>query len=569
VTRSSAGFSLIELMVAVTLGLLLTVALISVFVGSRSAYQSTTGVASLADEGRFVLDTISQQARGAGFMGCTAASDSNTNGTTTYSVIDAVLNEGASSLAYDFQFGVGGYEATGTGAAGAFTIPATPTAGALASGWTPNLDPAFTAATNEQVQGSDVLVLRSSLPQSTPVYTTAAAAQGAGSLTVSSAGNLQPGQLAVVSDCSHAVPFQISSVTAGTPATINFGGSTGPPGNASAALPQEFSAGALVYPLTTTVFYIGVGADGDSALRRLDLQNGMVGAAIFTDSEVVEDVENMQILYGLDTPSGTSYVTADQVPDFTEVVSLEIAVLVASPPGSTTAPATARTFNLLGTTVTAPKDTRLRRVFEKTIGLRNDLHWTLVMNRRSSPHGRGGSRGAVLVVALILLLVLTLIGVTAARMQTAQEGMARNDDNHQLAFQAAEAALRDGEALISQYSPGAFLADNNGLYNLSQELQAATPASVADTINWNSPGTQSMSYSGAPLNGVPQSPQTAQIIIESLPPAAVSGQQLNSNGYSGSSSTQYAAYRVTVHAEGADSSSSVTLQGIISSMPAQ
>jgi hypothetical protein len=99
-----------------------------------------------------------------------------------------------------------------------------------------------------------------------------------------------------------------------------------------------------------------------------------VGANIFTDSEVVEDVENMQILYGLNTSSGTSYVTADQVPDFTEVVSVEVAVLVASPTGSVAAPATAQTFNLLGTTVTAPKDTRLRRVFVKTIGIRNDLH---------------------------------------------------------------------------------------------------------------------------------------------------------------------------------------------------
>jgi type IV pilus assembly protein PilW len=155
---------------------------------------------------------------------------------------------------------------------------------------------------------------------------------------------------------------------------VSFGGAAGPPGNATTALPVDFPSGALVYPLTTTVFYIGVGADGDSALRRLDLTGGMVGATIFTDSEVVDDVENMQVLYGVDTTGAgapTEYVTADQVPDFNSVVSLEIAVLVASPPGGQTVPAAAPTFNLLGTTVTAPKDTRLRRVFEKTIGLRD------------------------------------------------------------------------------------------------------------------------------------------------------------------------------------------------------
>lgn len=372
--RLNSGFSLIELMVAVTLGLMLTLALISVFVGTRQAYQSTTGVASLADEGRFALHTIAEMARGAGYIGCTPAAETNVNGVVSNTVDNAVLNSGGAPLAYDFQLGVGGYEATGTAPGDTFTVSATPASGAPAGDWTPNLDPAFTGATSEEVKGNDVLVLRSSLPQSTPVYTTTATAAGASSLAVSSAGNLQPNELAVISDCTKAVPFQISGVTGGTPATINFGGSTGPPGNALTALPVGFSSGALVYPLTTTVFYIGVGADGDSALRRLDLLNAQVAPTIFTDSEVVEDVENMQILYGLNTSSGTAYVTANQVPDFTEVMSVEIAVLVASPTGSVPAPTTAQTFNLLGTMISAPKDTRLRRVFVKTIGIRNDLH---------------------------------------------------------------------------------------------------------------------------------------------------------------------------------------------------
>jgi type IV pilus assembly protein PilX len=183
--------------------------------------------------------------------------------------------------------------------------------------------------------------------------------------------------------------------------------------------------------------------------------------------------------------------------------------------------------------------------------------------RASAP---AGSRGAILVVALILLLVLTLIGVTAARLQTAQEGMARNDDNHQLALQSAEAALRDGQALIAMHGQGDFLADNNGLYNLSQELQTNS-ASVADTINWTSPGTQSMQYSGAALGNIPQAPQPAQIVIENLPPVAVPGSPLNGSGYG--VNPQWQVYRVTAHAEGGDSSSNVTLQTIISSMPVQ
>lgn len=59
-------------------------------------------------------------------------------------------------------------------------------------------------------------------------------------------------------------------------------------------------------------------------------------------------------------------------------------------------------------------------------------------------------RGAVLAVSLILLLVLTLLGVTAMQSTMLQERMAGNAREISMAFQAAEAALRDGEnALIA------------------------------------------------------------------------------------------------------------------------
>lgn len=59
-------------------------------------------------------------------------------------------------------------------------------------------------------------------------------------------------------------------------------------------------------------------------------------------------------------------------------------------------------------------------------------------------------RGVVLAVSLILLLVLTLLGVTAMQSTVLQERMAGNAREISMAFQAAEAALRDGEnALIA------------------------------------------------------------------------------------------------------------------------
>jgi len=54
-------------------------------------------------------------------------------------------------------------------------------------------------------------------------------------------------------------------------------------------------------------------------------------------------------------------------------------------------------------------------------------------------------RGVVLIVSLILLMILTLIGVTAMQTSSLEERMAGNALDKHLAFQAAEAALRAAE----------------------------------------------------------------------------------------------------------------------------
>jgi type IV pilus assembly protein PilX len=190
------------------------------------------------------------------------------------------------------------------------------------------------------------------------------------------------------------------------------------------------------------------------------------------------------------------------------------------------------------------------------------------MRRPAFSFDRARQRGAVLFVSLILLLILTLIGVTAARMQTVEERMAQNDDNHQLAVQAAEAALRYSETLLwgGIYSTPNFAANANGLYQLQTEVQAAvgssTPAqaSIVDSINWSSPGTQTMAYAGPVLSNAPVPPQATQIVIESLPPVARAGDPICTASYG--QEQVCSVYRITAHAVGGDSTSAATLQSI-------
>ena len=94
---------------------------------------------------------------------------------------------------------------------------------------------------------------------------------------------------------------------------------------------------------------------------------------------------------------------------------------------------------------------------------------TAVLARR--PRGRldracpARQSGMVLVVSLMLLVVLTLLGLSSMNMTSLQEKMAANSQQSMAALQAAESALADGLD-----NPGAISPD------------CASPATIGDTI---------------------------------------------------------------------------------------
>ncbi|MGY6587094.1 MAG: pilus assembly PilX family protein [Wenzhouxiangella sp.] len=65
-----------------------------------------------------------------------------------------------------------------------------------------------------------------------------------------------------------------------------------------------------------------------------------------------------------------------------------------------------------------------------------------------------GQRGSALLVALIFLLILTLLGLAAANTSIMQERMASNVSEYNIAFQNAEAVLREVEFRLRQPVPG-------------------------------------------------------------------------------------------------------------------
>lgn len=73
------------------------------------------------------------------------------------------------------------------------------------------------------------------------------------------------------------------------------------------------------------------------------------------------------------------------------------------------------------------------------------------IRRRQSLGGCGRQQGVVLFVALVFLVMLTVIGISLFGTTTGEEKMARNYRDYNLAFQAAESALRDAEIRITGY----------------------------------------------------------------------------------------------------------------------
>jgi type IV pilus assembly protein PilX len=127
----------------------------------------------------------------------------------------------------------------------------------------------------------------------------------------------------------------------------------------------------------------------------------------------------------------------------------------------------------------------------------------------SRPHPGSAQRGVVLIVALVALLMMTMIGVTAMRDTGFQERMSGNLRDRNLAFQAAEAALRTGESwLVNNATTATFAVriddpaswngssspTSTGTATLSAGQVAANPAFHVGSPRWIEP-------LGAPCDG--------------------------------------------------------------------
>jgi len=126
------------------------------------------------------------------------------------------------------------------------------------------------------------------------------------------------------------------------------------------------------------------------------------------------------------------------------------------------------------------------------------------------------SRGSVLVISLLMLLVLTMLGVTALDSTVMEERMSVNNRQHNLAHQAAEAALKNAENWLSNAAGNVVsesdiskFAATNELYN-SMVSTRSRDWDTMDPTAWlgdNSQGISSLDNYPADMSIIPGAPR--------------------------------------------------------------
>lgn len=162
----------------------------------------------------------------------------------------------------------------------------------------------------------------------------------------------------------------------------------------------------------------------------------------------------------------------------------------------------------------------------------------------------GSQRGVVLIVGLLLLLVLTMLGITSMRSALLEERMTGNVQDKMVAFQAAEAGLRDGELFLQ----APVLPEFNGSNGLYQAGSVTQPPRWT-TIDWNS-STAVRAYAG--MSGAPGSlsKARARYFIEEMPAVVTPGESLGADV----ALDEQGFYRVTAQAVGVGGSAAAMVQ---------
>jgi len=343
------GFSLVELMVALTIGLIILSSVSMLFVSSKKTYTTQDRLARLQENARFAMQFIIKDLRLTGYYGCVDEINADS--------VSNTLNS-STSFAYNAQIPLEGLNsAAGTWyPSGSATLPS-----GIAS-------------------GTDAIAIRMG-DASSSVYIDTEMPNSSAELKVNSVTGFNTGDIIMVSDCTSTDIMQITQVqTSSVKLQHNPGGGSSP-GNSTQKLSKAYSPsgnGTRVMKFMTRQYFIATGASGNPALWRQD--------NTATPVELVDGIESLQILYGKNTDGivpkvPNVYLQAgatglQTAADWSSVVSIRIGILARTVNDKDT-DIDSGTYDVDGdgntdfTPLSNPPDRNKRRIFQAAVQLRN------------------------------------------------------------------------------------------------------------------------------------------------------------------------------------------------------
>jgi type IV pilus assembly protein PilW len=344
--RKQLGLSLIELMIAITLGLVLMTGVVQMFLSSKVIFSTQQGMSRIQETGRLAIEFMSRDVRMAAYYGCyrpvppTGVNPSTSTDLQNKNLVIAGLHG-------NFGEGVRGYD----------NITSLP-------GGQSDVGAGLTLLAADKT--AHVLVVRSANELGFPISAANNAnnviAYSANPLVDGCAEGICPNSAVVVSDCYKARVFQATNVSlAGNTLTLQHADSWG---GGSVAL-ENFTSGEVL-PINTTVYFLAEGASGAPSLwQKTNTEEAL---------ELLEGVERMRITYA--TTDNTDYRLASALAaaDWANVTSARLELVVRSLENNVlddTQP-----FTFAGATITPAdidgvKDRYMRQVFTSTIGIRS------------------------------------------------------------------------------------------------------------------------------------------------------------------------------------------------------
>lgn len=319
--RRQLGMTIVELMIAMTIGLVILGAVSTLFINVQLSVRNADSMSRIQENARFAVELMARDVRMAGYIGC---------GNLASGTINTIAKAPVPQL--NAANAIRGQDAPSGTIAGI----------TLAGGDT---------VTIMRGTGSDIHLVGSVVPSNSVIQIN------------SNPDNFAVGDVLMLSNCTHTDVFRVTNApSVASPITIEHGETTNEGFRVGTYGPDAF-----VMRLARFVYFVGTNPDTNRP--SLYRANTIAGAGVA--EELVDNVENMEIEYGVDTNNDNAadeYRAAAAVTNWESVISVRLRLLVASADNNILPAAQSHTFN--GTTVS---DRRMRQVFTTTIAIRNRL----------------------------------------------------------------------------------------------------------------------------------------------------------------------------------------------------